>query len=259
MDLNVARRTIRERGWLRSRPGGFADRLLAGARLRGLQAGETLCHMSDPSNGLIGLADGTISVFLDARPGIMQLAFVAHPGYWGGTIGVADGVPRRATLMARTAVTLLFVPLSHVEALAREDGETWRHVAVSAAGHFDNLGLLMLAHLHRDNRVRVLITLRRLNMFNDGVTRFRISQSELAEMAGMSRNMVNRALRQLAADGLVETGYGMLQLVDPDGIVAALHRAHLPAWRIVPHAGLDHAIRDPERVQERPGPQGAFS
>lgn len=234
MDLNEARDRVRRRGWLSHLPGDFGDRLLAGARLRRLQAGETICHMADPSTDLIGLADGAASVFLDAAPGMVRLAYVAHPGYWAGTIGTADGVPRRATLVARSAVGLLLVPLAHVEALAREDGETWRHIAASAASHFDNLALLLLAHVHRDSTLRVLITLRRLHVFNDGETRFRISQSELAEMTGLSRNSVNRALRRVVDEGLVETGYGTLHLTDPGGIDAALTRAHMPAWTLRP-------------------------
>ncbi|ARE41443.1 transcriptional regulator, Crp/Fnr family [Rhodovulum sp. P5] len=230
MDLETAKQSLCQRGWLSRVPKDFSKRLLENARLRRVEPEEALCHMADPSADMFGCADGLVSVFLDAGPSAARLAFVAHPGYWGGTIGTADGVPRRASLFARTPVTTLSVSLSHVEAMAREDGDTWRYVCMNAASHFDNLALLLLANVHQNNDVRVMITLRRLYDFNDGERNFPVSQSEIAEMAGLSRNSVNRSIGRLVAQGLIEAGYGWLRITDPDGIKAALNRAHLPFW-----------------------------
>jgi len=201
--------------------------------MKHLQIGEALCNMDDPSTDLIGIANGEASVFLDAGPSIARLVFVAHAGYWGGTVATADGTPRRAALLARTVVTLVSIPLSHIEEMARSDGNTWRYVAINGASHFDNLGMLLLSNVHQDNDVRILLTLRRLYHFNDGDTVFRISQSELAEMAGLSRNSANRSIRKLANDGLVKTGYGWLRIISPEAIDRTLDRANLPTWTSV--------------------------
>lgn len=186
--------------------------------------------MADPSNSLFGLAEGVVGVYLDAGCAMATLGFIAYPGWWGGSVSVADGTSRRATVVARTPVTFLSVPRSHVEALARDMPESWRHVATCCASHFDNLSMLLLAHLHERPEMRVMITLRRLHLFNDGVTEFRVSQAELAEMAGLSRKTANRAIRKIAADGVIETTYGRVRIVDPARIETALTRAHLPVW-----------------------------
>lgn len=230
MDIAAAKRSLKTRGWLSRMPESFCERLLEGARLRRVEADEPICHMADPSTDLLGCADGVVSVYLDTGPAAARLAFVAHAGYWGGTMGTADGVPRRASFVARSSVTFLQVPLSHVEEMAREDSQTWRYIAANAASHFDNLSLLLLANVHQNNDVRVMITLRRLHDFNDGERSFPISQSELAEMAGLSRNSVNRSVRRLVADGLIEAGYGWLRIKDADGLRRALDRVNLPFW-----------------------------
>lgn len=225
MTRDDALNTLRNRGWLTRTPADFADRLLAGATLRRREPGETLCILDDPSIRLFGVAEGLASVFIDADPTAVRLGFVASAGWWGGTVGAADARPRRATVIARTPVTVLNVPLAHVEALAREDPETWRYIAINVANHFDNLGLLLMAHLHDDIGVRIMITLRRLHVFNNNQTEFSISQGELAEMAGLSRNSANRAIGQMVAAGVIETGYGRIRITCPEALATALARA----------------------------------
>lgn len=225
MTRDDALNTLRTRGWLTRTPADFADRLLAGASLRRREPGETLCILDDPSSRLFGVAEGLASVFIDADPTAVRLGFIACPGWWGGTVGAADARPRRATVIARSPVTVVNVPLAHVEALANEDARTWRYISISVANHFDNLGLLLMAHLHADIEMRILITLRRLHVFNNNETEFPISQCELAEMAGLSRNSANRAIGQLVATGVIETGYGWIRITCPKALDAALLRA----------------------------------
>ncbi|TCP43041.1 Crp/Fnr family transcriptional regulator [Rhodovulum marinum] len=221
MDLNHARRTIREMGWLRSLPSTFCTALLAGSHLRRVGAGEVLFHKEDPAPDVLGLVDGLLYVYSDAGEDGHKLTFVAHPGWWAGSIAIVGGSDRRGTVVARSDSVLLSVPRMHVEALARRDSEAWRHVAANIAANYDSLALLLTAHCHPDPRARLLISLHRLHKFNDGATIFPLTQSELAEMSGLSRNSANRAMRQFVAEGLIETGYGWLRIVDPSDFAAA--------------------------------------
>ncbi|GAA0303260.1 Crp/Fnr family transcriptional regulator [Rhodovulum strictum] len=222
MDLNHARRRIREVGWLRSLPGPFCTALLAGSNLRRCGTGEVLFHRDDPAPDFLGLVDGLLYVYSEAGDEEARLVFVAHPGWWAGSIAIVGGSERRCTVVARAPSVLLSVPRMHVEALARRDSATWRHVATNVAAQYDSLVLLLQAQANPDPRVRLLISLQRLHRFNDGATIFPITQSELAEMSGLSRNSANRAMRQFVAEGLVETGYGWLRIVDPAALAAAL-------------------------------------
>jgi len=43
-----------------------------------------------------------------------------------------------------------------------------------------------------------------------------ITQQELAELLGVTRATANSALRDLQKAGLIERGYGVLRLPDPD-------------------------------------------
>lgn len=45
-----------------------------------------------------------------------------------------------------------------------------------------------------------------------------LTQDQLAEMLGSARTSVQRMLKQLEADGLIELGYRRIAVVDPDGL-----------------------------------------
>ena len=45
-----------------------------------------------------------------------------------------------------------------------------------------------------------------------------LTQDQLAEMLGSARTSIQRVLKQLEADGLIELGYRRITVVDPDGL-----------------------------------------
>lgn len=106
--------------------------------------------------------------------------------------------------------------------MARADGSVWKHLAGNISAHYDRLSMLLLASTHPDPVMRILLTLSRLHRFNDGAVHFPVTQSELAEMASLSRNTANRALRRLVSGGVVEAGYGWLRIADPGALDHAL-------------------------------------
>ncbi|HCL85460.1 MAG TPA: hypothetical protein DIC45_02915 [Comamonadaceae bacterium] len=57
-----------------------------------------------------------------------------------------------------------------------------------------------------------------------GLPQVRLSQSDLASMVGASRQSVNRVLLKLQQQGLIEVGYGSVNIKDLDGLRAACRR-----------------------------------
>lgn len=230
MRIEQSKKRIREIGWLRSLPDDFANAFLEGARQRFVPRSEALFHMADPSHDFLGIVDGMVDVVVNPGSDGPRLGFVAQSGSWLGGVGLPGGSPRRVSAIVRRDATVLSVASHHVEAMGRTHPETWRYIAANIATHFDNLGLLLHANVHRDNAVRILITLRRLYDFNDGAIEFPLTQADLAEMAGLSRNSANRVIRNLVREGLIETGYGWIRIADPARISAVLVRSPLPPW-----------------------------
>ena len=57
-----------------------------------------------------------------------------------------------------------------------------------------------------------------------------VSQQALADAVGSSREVIVRVLRELRADGLVETGRGRITVLDARGLLARTYAADLPEW-----------------------------
>lgn len=157
MDVTHARRSVRDLGWLKTLPSSFSTALLAGSKLRRFGSGEIVFHRDDPAPDFLGLVDGLLYCYSDAGEDGRKLTFVAHPGWWAGSIAIVGGSERRATVIARSDSTLLSVPRMHVEALARRDSNAWRYVAADVVAHYDSLALLLTAHCHPDPRRRFFL------------------------------------------------------------------------------------------------------
>ena len=84
--------------------------------------------------------------------------------------------------------------------------------------------LCSLANRLQQSRERMLVVLGRslperlagllLDEAVDGVVR--LPQKTIAQMLGVQRSSVNKALKELEADGLVTVGYGTARLVDAE-------------------------------------------
>ena len=59
---------------------------------------------------------------------------------------------------------------------------------------------------------------------SDAFGEVHLSQSSLATLLGASRQSVNEALSELRKEGLAETGYRVMRVVDRDGLAAAAGR-----------------------------------
>jgi DNA-binding GntR family transcriptional regulator len=53
---------------------------------------------------------------------------------------------------------------------------------------------------------------------SERLTEINLSQSTIAKLLGVSRQSVNEALRRLRQQGLIETGYRSIRVLDQDGV-----------------------------------------
>lgn len=86
----------------------------------------------------------------------------------------------------------------------------------------------IIDHGRRDSRERIahlfyemLIRYRVVGLTHDGTFPFPVTQEELADATGMSPVHVNRTLKQLREDGLVDVSGRQIKVLDPAGLKAA--------------------------------------
>ena len=210
-----------------------AIRLLAdGAVRRSFRKGEAIFRESDQGEALYVVVEGLVKVSVSSPDGAELALTTLRPPDAFGELPLIDGGPRSAsaiavvdtTLLALDRRTLLDVIGAHPEqldGLLRSVGGVLRRLTEQA-------GDLVFLDLH--GRVAKLLV--RLADAQNGGRRdepvtldLNMTQSDLAEMVGGSRQSVNQILHAFARRGLVELHGREIRVIGSRGLA---RRAGLP-------------------------------
>ena len=207
--LTATRRRVSEIGWLSRQPLQFRDALLDRCVLRTYAPGENLYSLDDPPGGIYGLAEGFVDVLIASGIGPPFLGFIGGSGWWAGETAAITGTHRRADLRARSATEAFYLSLASFRELTATEPRAFRCFAELTVTHLDNALMLASTLAATNTRSRIISTLFRLaGSFRETDDRFELpcTQSEIAEMAGLSRNSAGPVLRGLETEGLIQFG-----------------------------------------------------
>jgi CRP/FNR family transcriptional regulator, cyclic AMP receptor protein len=144
---------------------------------------------------------------------------LAHTGFWAGYRPLL-GRARALTLTARDTVLWALVPQHALGRILTANPGWWRHLMELAEDNVETVSQALADLTLQDSQARAIAVLLRLagsriaDRPDGGPVEVRISQSELAGMAVMSRNTLNRVVGELVEAGLVEVGYRSVIVLD---------------------------------------------
>lgn len=200
--------------------------VLGRAVLRRVEAGTVLARRGDTDAPWLGVARGALrlgSCFEDGRN--FTLDYVGA-GQWFGDIAVVDNKPLALDVQAPVASTLLLLSRPELRGLMRHSDEL-RDALLQLNcqrlrlmyRRFEELNTLTLAQ--RLARQVQRLSRRFGQPRSEGVRiNMCISQTDLAAMAGGSRQRVNQAWRQMQQHGIVERAAGALIVRDAQALEA---------------------------------------
>jgi CRP/FNR family transcriptional regulator, cyclic AMP receptor protein len=207
-------------------PEAVLDGLLAGARLRSLEAGSFVHREGDRMAHLDLVTSGLVRAFVSAPDGrSMTVRYVRSGGLLGAVSLFGAPFVLPATIQAVTDAELLrLVPLT-----VRRAAETDVRVARALIAELTDRVLSFIPEIPsgafatvRQRIARHLLDLASANP-TSGVFVARVSQQELADAAGTVREVVVKVLRQLRERGLVRTGRDGVMILDPEGLAAEVY------------------------------------
>jgi CRP/FNR family transcriptional regulator, cyclic AMP receptor protein len=194
--------------------------LFANGRMVSLKAGQSLFHSGDRSDGCYRLDEGLLKISITAATRGERILAILGAGAIVGELSMLDGSPRSASAEALRASKLCFISSAGFEAFANDHPAVYRHGMMLLARRLrtTNDALVAATFMSLRGRVaRVLLTLAEVfgNDVGNGriLIRQKITQSDLAAMAGISRENVSRILTHWMRGAMVSrlAGYYCLE------------------------------------------------
>jgi CRP/FNR family transcriptional regulator, cyclic AMP receptor protein len=202
------------------------DRLLVGLLARvtpvKLAADQVLFLAGDPGDGCYRLNEGLLKVTIASPKGGERILAILGPGSIVGDIAMIDGRPRSASVAALRDCNLSFLSRAAFEAFAERQPEIYKSLVAMLAERLRETDHLVAAgsFLPPKGRVaRALLDLAKAFGRDVGGSRIliqqKITQSDVAAMAGIARENVSRILNEWMRLKLVTrlSGYYCLESV----------------------------------------------
>ena len=199
---------------------GEMDQLLLRAHVARYQQGQIILLKGSPGSGMMAVLKGRVRISAPSSDGREIVLNVIEEGEIFGEIGLLDGKDRTADAIAQTDCELLvierrsFIPFieSNPQVALRLLAVLCERLRRTTEQVEDVLFLELPARLAK----------KLLSLAASGGERTlqgrriatRLSQRELGAMVGMSRESINKQLRQWQNDGIVAVAAGRIELID---------------------------------------------
>ena len=250
------------RGWRETLSAPLAESCDAALQARSFAPGEMLYTQGEASPGLFGILSGTVQAIGLSSNGHATLLSINRAGEWNGFLGVLDGKAAPFGIVAASPVEAVMLPAAAAAAIFGNSPAT---LSLLAAPLVQILRLAFDYLIETNNRAPRRVVARRLLDLSrclyipgaaPGSSVDQISQASVAAATNLTRQTVNRTLRGLGAEGLIDVGYGRIDILDVEGLERAAqgpsggaatrgHKAiEAPAGPFQPGSSLSGQARD---------------
>jgi CRP/FNR family transcriptional regulator len=179
-------------------------------------------HEGDPGDACYIVREGSCRVTREHPDGRAITLATLGPGAIFGELAMLDGERRSASVEATENTELLALPAGDMRTLIRKHPEMAEKLVVALTRRLREANERITRQSFQTVPSRVAGVLNQLlaedaltPIVRDGVT-IRLRQSDLAQLAGTSRESVSRFLATLERAGVVQVGRGRVTVLEPE-------------------------------------------
>lgn len=207
--------------WIQELSPEQIERVKASIVEREFPAGAFVCRKGEPTNAWVGVINGLVKLHSVAHSG-KSVTFAGVPaGSWFGEGSVLKGERRKYDVVALRASRIAFMPKLTFRWLLDTSFAFNRFLLMQLNERLSYF-IGMVEHdrlLDPDARLaRSLASLFNMHLYPAAEPHIQISQEELGHLAGVSRQRANQALQVLEKAGLIKVDYGLITVLDLDGL-----------------------------------------
>ena len=202
---------LRADPWFVTLTGAQQQQLLSLGRKRQLSAGQPLFSRGDAFCGIYVLLDGQLLISGLHQSGQQALLTLLTPGQWLGEIALFDQKPRTHDAAALQETVLWHLPKAALQQLVHADPLWWQA--------FGQLLTSKMRQVFIELEDRAVLSAaqrlaRRLVQLSQQQADIPLQQEQLGQLLSLSRQTTNQLLRQLVAQGLIQTQYGGITVLN---------------------------------------------
>jgi CRP/FNR family transcriptional regulator len=212
----------RQASFLSSVPLPVVEALAAAATPRRAAAGEIVFLEGDPVAGLYLIESGAVRISRFSKEGREYTLHMLGRGDTFNDVAALDGGPNPASAMAHTDALLWRVARDDLRRLAVQHPELAWALIENIAGRARHLVDVVQNLAMRNVRGRLArLLLDQAEAAERGESPTLMTQEEMANQLGTVREVVGRALRSLAADGVLQVDRHRIVITDRVRLMAA--------------------------------------
>jgi len=178
--------------------------IAAHAKLRSFASGDSICRLGDHGESMMAVVTGIVRISLPTVRGKEIILADLRFGDLFGEIALLDGKPRSANATALTNCELMVLERRDVLPFLEHNPLACMKLMEILCARIRRSDERMADIAFFNLPVRLAKTLLSYQPQGHDVMKLSLSQSELAEMAGGTREKVNRCLRDWRRQGILE-------------------------------------------------------
>lgn len=185
-------------------------------RLLRCGAGERLSTEGDKDQRVFVIETGEVKISLAVLSGAERVIGVRGPGELIGEMAALDGSPRSATMETRDSAKIYVLTPDAFQQFLRAHPEASFDLLMVLARRLRDL---VEQHAVRSEELSSRVAWRLTQLCEDaGLTRLSLTQQELADWIGATREATARVLGDFRQAGLVTTGRGWIEVENLAGV-----------------------------------------
>jgi CRP/FNR family cyclic AMP-dependent transcriptional regulator len=224
MERKEVEATLAAGGWFASLPCEIQLAVLDAGAIRIAPPGKALFEQDGEPSGLHGILVGDVRVIGLSSEGNAFIMGIVRPGEWVGFLSCLDRLPHAYSGIARDGAQTFTLSPADVARIFERDVATYRLLQAPELAVGRKLGRYIIEDMGLPLAQRVAARLADLGRWPYGpslgpVSALKnISQEELAMSVGATRPRINEILRDFAARGMIELGYGKIEVVNTTAV-----------------------------------------
>jgi CRP/FNR family transcriptional regulator, cyclic AMP receptor protein len=198
------------------------EQLVGAVREHHYRKNATIFHIDDPGNAMFILKSGLVKVTIEDESGHEMILRMLYPTDFFGDMALIDGMSRSATVTTQEPSDTLMIHRDQFLLIAQQFPKILLNMAAVLSRRLRSTDELIRSLAFYDvygKVARVLLNLaaERGRATEEGtVIDLRLTQQEMAELAGMSRETMTRTLGAFQQAGVVRVESGVITILSID-------------------------------------------